>query len=229
MKFISDNSKLKKYLILFLVFIAVVAMENVAVCSEPIQKDAGKSSHISNDIHETKNHGPGLFDVNPGILISQIINFFVMLFILNKFMFDPIGNILDERRKNLGKIKLDTEKENEKAIELRKKYEAHLEKIEEEAYEIRQKAIKDAQAETLDIIAEAKKKAEQIIEKGEMDLFLERQTAWAHIREEVVRLTMLAAEKVVEESLDDDMHRKLISRTIEKLEKDIPDHTQDIK
>jgi F0F1-type ATP synthase membrane subunit b/b' len=40
-----------------------------------------------------------------------------------------------------------------------------------------------------------------------------------------VHLTLIAAEKVVEESLDDEIHRKLIERTIERLEEDLPYHS----
>jgi len=57
-----------------------------------------------------------------------------------------------------------------------------------------------------------------------MDLFMERQTAWAQIREQLVDLTEMATEKVLEDSLDDKMHRKIILRSIEKIEKDMPDH-----
>ncbi len=60
-----------------------------------------------------------------------------------------------------------------------------------------------------------------------MELFNERQAAWIQLREEVVHLTLTAAERVVEESLDDDVHRKLINRTIERLETDLPYHLTD--
>jgi F0F1-type ATP synthase membrane subunit b/b' len=56
-----------------------------------------------------------------------------------------------------------------------------------------------------------------------MEIFMERQTAWARIREEVVQLTLMAAEKVVEESLDTEMHHRLIQNTIERLEQNLPD------
>jgi F0F1-type ATP synthase membrane subunit b/b' len=45
------------------------------------------------------------------------------------------------------------------------------------------------------------------------------------LREEVVKLTLTAAERVVEESLNDEIHRKLIKNTIERLEADLPYHT----
>ncbi len=169
-------------------------------------------------------HPPGLFDIDLSILISQTINFFVLLFILNRFLFKPVGKLIEERRDHLGRIKIATESEYAKALEFKAVYEKHLENIEEEIYQIKQNAILQAKEEAEKIVTEGKEKAEEIVERGELELFMERQTAWAGLREDVVKLTLLAAEKVVEESLDDELHQKLINKTIDRLEHNLPDH-----
>jgi len=166
---------------------------------------------------------PGLFDFDLSILISQTINFFILLFILKKFLFVPLGEVVEERRRQLGRIRIAAEEEHRTALSLKETYEEHLSNIEEEIYEIKQNAIRDANREKDEIIEEARKKANEIIEQGEMEIFMERQTAWARIREEVVQLTLMAAEKVVEESLDTEMHHRLIQNTIERLEQNLPD------
>jgi F-type H+-transporting ATPase subunit b len=170
-------------------------------------------------------HGPSLFEFSWPVLISQTINFFVLLFILNRFLFIPVGQILEERRQSIGRIKISAEEEHRTALALKEVYEKHLANIEQEAYEIKQQAIQDANLQTAEIILEAKQKAERIVEEGEMELFSERQAAWMQLREEVVKLTLTAAERVVEESLNDEIHRKLIKNTIERLEADLPYHT----
>ncbi len=172
-------------------------------------------------------HQPSLFEFSWVVLISQAINFFVLLFILNHFLFRPLGKILDERRESIGKIRINAEEEHRTALALKEVYEKHLANIEQEAYEIKQQAIHDANMQTAEIVLEAKLKAERIIEEGEMQLFNERQAAWMQLREEVVHLTMVAAERVVEQSLNDDIHRKLIKNTIERLETELPYHVAD--
>ncbi len=167
---------------------------------------------------------PGLFDFDLTILVSQTLNFFVLLFILKKFLFVPLGEVVEERRRHLGRIKIAAEEEHRTALSLKELYEGHLSNIDTEIYDIKQRAVLEANLEKEDIIEEARKKADEIIEQGEMEIFMERQTAWARIREEVVQLTLMAAEKVVEESLDSEMHHRLIANTIERLEKDLPDH-----
>lgn len=167
---------------------------------------------------------PGLFDFDLSILISQTLNFFVLLFILKKFLFIPLGEVVEERRRHLGRIKMAAEEEHQTALSLKERYEGRISNIDVEIYEIKQQAVLNANLEKEEIIEEARKKAQEIIEQGEMEIFMERQTAWARIREEVVQLTLMAAEKVVEESLDSEMHRRLIENTIERLEKNLPDH-----
>ena len=60
-----------------------------------------------------------------------------------------------------------------------------------------------------------------------MELFNERQAAWMQLREEVVHLTLVAAERVVEQSLNDEIHRRLIKDTIDRLEIELPYHVTD--
>lgn len=208
-------------LILLVLALVFFSMGNFSACMAAETQVAAAEHQQTNET----GHESSLFEFSWAILISQTINFFVLLYILNRFLFVPIGRILAERREAIGKIKLAAEEEHKIALELKEIYEKHLANIEKEAYEIKQNAIHEANLKTAEIILEAKEKAERIVEEGEMELFNERQAAWIQLREEVVHLTLLAAEKVVEESLNDEIHRKLIKNSIERLEKDLPYHT----
>ena len=209
-------------LCLFTLFLSAFAFaaEHSPVAEQVVQGQPGE--HTENVAKEE--HAPSLFEFDWKILVSQTINFFILLLVLKKFLFLPIQQIVEDRQLQLGKIRIEAEENLKKSEELKKEYEKHLAKLEEEGYQIKQEAVRQANEKTKEILEEAKIKAENIVEKGEMDLFLERQTAWAHIREEVVQLTLMAAEKVVERTIDDEMHRELIKKTIDKLEEELPDH-----
>lgn len=203
--------------------ILIIFLLHVSLASAASKAEVAEHNNISVPTVSQTEHAPGMFDFDLGILASQIINFFVLLFLLKKFLFVPISEVIEERRRHIGRIKLAAEEEHQKALDLKKTYESHLARIEDEIYVIKQRAILDTNKLTEEIVTEAHKRADEIIEQGEMEVFMERQTAWAHIREEVVQLTLMAAEKVVEESLDDDLHHQLIYKTIERLEQDLPD------
>ena len=207
---------------LLLPLLILILLHTTPVLAAETSTAAEHSLTVPVDTHVE--HAPSLFDFDGKILVSQTINFFVLLFLLKRFLFVPLGEVIEERRRHLGRIKMAAEEEHRTALTLKQVYEGHLARIEEEIYEIKQRAIISANRQTEEIVAEAHKKAEEIIEQGEMEVFMERQTAWARIREEVVQLTLMAAEKVVEESLDDALHHKLIQNTIERLEHNLPDH-----
>ncbi|KAF1079104.1 MAG: hypothetical protein GQF41_4585 [Candidatus Rifleibacterium amylolyticum] len=197
---------------------------SVLLSSPVIAAEAAGTTHTAELPAPGHVEHPGLFDFDLSILVSQTINFFVLLFILKKFLFVPLGEVVEERRRQLGRIRIAAEEEHRTALSLKEVYEGHLANIDQEIYQIKQNAVREANAEKEEIIEEARKKANEIIEQGEMEIFMERQTAWARIREEVVQLTLTAAEKVVEQSLDTEMHHRLIENTIERLEQNLPDH-----
>lgn len=170
----------------------------------------------------SEGHGEeaGLFDIDMRILASQVLNFFILMFVLNRFLFTPIKGVLEERRKRISESMDAAEGKNREAAEVKAQYDKKLAGIEQEAYQIRQKAIGDGQSSRDEILAEAKQKAASILEKAQKDISIEQQKSWVQLREDVVRLTMAAAERIVEASLDDEKHHALIRHTIEQLERE---------
>lgn len=187
----------------------------------------GADVALASDSHPAAEHAPSLFEFSWTVLISQTINFFVLLYILNHFLFKPLSVVLQKRRESIGKIRILAEEEHRNALAMKELYEKHLANIEQEAYEIKQQAIREANLKKAEILSEAKAKAERIVEDGEMKLFNERQAAWIQLREEVVDLTLFAAERVIKQSLNDEVHHRLIKDTIEQLEQELPYHVVD--
>ena len=66
---------------------------------------------------------------------------------------------------------------------------------------------------------EAKKQAEAIVVKARADIEMERDKAIGEVRRQFVDLTVLAAEKVVKESLDKEKHRRLIEEVLNQASK----------
>lgn len=220
------NNKVSKRWFLAFLMLFTAFTTGVPVFGSENTENPVVNAEVSPQHSKVAEHKPGLFDVDYGILLSQTLNFLILLFVLKKLLFEKVSVVLENRQKEIGKLRLDAEKIHEDSLKLKRQYQDLIDNIEEKAYEVRQKAIQETKRDVQSIIEDAKKKAEGIVEKGEMDLFMERQTAWAQIREQLVHLTTLATEKVLEDSLNDEMHRKIIERSIEKIEKDLPDHTK---
>jgi F-type H+-transporting ATPase subunit b len=167
---------------------------------------------------KVEHHEPGMFDINWAIFVSQTLNFFVLLYILKRFLYKPINEILDQRRALITRNLHDAQDAKAVALSLKDELETRMGAIAEEAYRIRQNAVTDAQAAGQDIVAKAREDSERILLTAHREIIVEKQKAWVELRQEVVRLTLLASEKVIEKSLDDPTHHELIERTIQRLE-----------
>ncbi len=159
-----------------------------------------------------------MFAFDPAVLVSQFINFFVLLFLLRRFFFGPIGEIIEQRARKVAEELDQASARRAEAEALVQEYQAKLAAFEQTCYQLRQEAVTEGQKARDTIVAEAEARATALQEQARRDIAIERERAWAGLKERMVQLTMLAAEKVIEASLDDERHHDLIRRTIDRLE-----------
>lgn len=95
------------------------------------------------------------FGVDPLLLSAQIVNFLIILFILRKFAFKPLLDILKKRQSEI--------KEGLKSADEGRKI---LEEAKEKEKNILSKALKDAESLILDSKVQAKEEAEKILESA---------------------------------------------------------------
>ena len=170
-----------------------------------------------------------MFEVKIWVLISQTINFFVLFWILNKFLFTPISKVIDKRREDIKKIMDETNAEFEKAKHLKEECQERLNNIKVEMDELKRQKVLETEDSVAKVIVNAKNKAETMKEEAELEILMERQRAWVQMRTDVVQLATETAEKIIGVSLNDEMHRKLINNSIEKLDKDLPNSKEETK
>lgn len=164
-------------------------------------------------------HGEaGLFSFDVLILVSQMLNFLILLALLRAFFFGPIGQMLEQRALKVKGELEEAARKNTQAQSLLEEYRTKLAAFDQECYRLRQEAITEAQKAKETILAEAGEKVEALQEQARREIAVERDRAWASLKERMVQLTMLAAEKVIEASLDDRMHHELIRKTIDRLD-----------
>ncbi len=151
--------------------------------------------------------------------ITHLISFLLALWLLKKFAWTPLMNLLDERR---NKIKDEFDLiENEKAnvARLSDDYESKLKHIDEERRAEIVKAVEEGKKIAAEIKSTAQHEARELADKTKRDLEREVAKAKVQLRDDMVGITLTAAEKVIHEKLDDKKHRELITRFIDGLEK----------
>ena len=156
-------------------------------------------------------------DIRFDILITQILGFLIVLWVLKKYAWGPILGMLEERRSRIAKQVSDSEKLRRDAEELKAEYENQLKTIEAQARQRIQEAVAEGQKVAEEIRATAHEEAQAITEKAKSTLELEYKKARVELRSEIVATALGAAEKLLQEKLDDQEQRRLVDRFVDEL------------
>jgi len=158
-----------------------------------------------------------LVTIVPWTFIFQILNLFLQMYLIKRFLFKPINAML-EKRKALADAEIqDAQRAKNEAMTLKAGYEASLTKAKAEANSILQSAQKDAAARSEAILTEAQSQAAGIKAKAEADILQEKKKAVNDIKNEIGGIAMEIAGKVVEREISEEDHKKLIDEFIENV------------
>jgi F-type H+-transporting ATPase subunit b len=145
----------------------------------------------------------GIIIPDPGLLFWMIISFLIVWLILKKYAWKPIINALKNREKSIeNALKL-----ADKAKAEMSKLQADNEKILAEARLERDKLIKEARQTKERIIDEAKGQAQEevkkLMESARVSIQNEKKAAIREIKDQVGKLSILVAEKIMREKLSE--------------------------
>jgi len=150
-------------------------------------------------------------------ILTNIIGFLLVVWILKKYAWGPILDLLDARREKIRSDFADAEKALGEAEELKGEFADKLGDIKVIERERVQEAVKRGESVAEGIVSEARNQADVTRKKAESDMAIEAEKAQIALRDTVVTMAIGAAEKMIQERLDDAKHRKLIEDYIDNL------------
>jgi len=159
----------------------------------------------------------GLLTIN-GTLIAQLLIFLVMLGVLYRFAWGPLLRILNERRARIAQGVEATQRALHELEAAEKERQAKLEEARREAQAMLDRISKQAEDLRKELEAKAREQAEALIVRARAEIEQERQKAVQDLRLQVADLAVMAASRIIGESLDPKKHRELIERAIEEAE-----------
>jgi len=112
----------------------------------------------------------------------------------------------------------ETESIKEQAARAEEEAQKRIEAAAKEGQEMVTRAVRTGEEIRKKAQQEARPEAETLIAKARLEIQRERDEAIGELHKELVDLTMLAAEKVIERSLDKEAHRQLIEKVLEESE-----------
>lgn len=157
--------------------------------------------------------------INTTWLLAQIINFGLLLFILWRFAYKPILNMLDSRKQRIQESLEYAERVKAEAADQQEEFSRKLEEARREAQTATQAAQQVGEKEREAILAQARAEARKLVEQAKEQIEFERKQMMVDLHDEVVRLSLLAAQKVINQSLDERAHRQLVNDFLAQAEK----------
>lgn len=153
----------------------------------------------------------------PGLIV-QFVNFGILLFILWRFVLPPVQRMLDERRQRIQESLEAAERMKAQTAETARQLEDQREEGRRQAQQIIAQSQDIARRIEEDARVQAQQDAEALLVRARTEIQLERDQAIADLRREFADITVTAAEKVINQSLDRQSHRRLIDDVLSSSE-----------
>ena len=160
----------------------------------------------------------GLADlgINLPVLVAQIINVAILFGLLYLVAYKPIMRMLDERSRRIKESMKQADDIKEQAAHAEEEVKKQLENAGREGQERIAQAVQVGEEVKQKAQQEARQEAETLITRARTEIQRERDEAIGELRKEVADLTILAAGKVIDRSLDKEAHRQLIDKVLEE-------------
>ena len=159
-----------------------------------------------------------MVDLTLGTILAQMLNFFILVWILARFAYKPLVSMMQERKERIAKDLADAQAARNEAEQFKADYAAQIANARQEAQQIVEKAVQQAEATTREQLAAAREQIEREKERARQDIVTERDRAMNNLRNEVISLSVAMATKVVAKDMDSETNTKLIEDAIAKLD-----------
>lgn len=157
------------------------------------------------------------FGVNWVLLLAQIVNFLIIFWLLKKFAYKPIFQMLEKRKKLIAEGVENAQKSGEVLQKSLEEEKALLKKAQGNVVEI----LADAQKQAQDIISSAeegaKKRVEKILEGAKKEIEDQTLDAEKQLSKHTAELAAKLLEKSLQSMVDSKTQKEIVNKITKKL------------
>ena len=159
-------------------------------------------------------------------MVAQVLNFLILAAILRALAYKPVARMLQQRADKIRETIDKADADKKAAEDTLRQYKSQLADAQRRAQEIVEKAELTARQERDAIVAETKKEIDRMKQNAQAEIENERNRAFEQMRAEIVSLSLAAAEKIVEKNLTSKENDKLVGDFIAGLDKNMFDNAK---
>ena len=154
-----------------------------------------------------------LFNLDAQLLFDTVllaVAVFFLFMLMSYLLFNPARKLLKDRQDRIESDINTAVADKESAAALKAEYEGKLKDIDKEA---RQKALKNQNK----IVDDAKEEASRIIKRAREEAELEKKHAMDDMKQEMIQIASLMAQKAVAASITTDIQDTLVEETLKEM------------
>lgn len=190
-----------------------------------LASDTGEMEHVSlegstehattaHEEHPSKPEGESPMKAEPNLWPWTLIAFLAVFFILKKFAFPRIMEMLDKRTDKIDGDLKSAELTREEAQKLLAEYKAQLDSARSEAKKIMDEGKALGENLRKETISKATEEANQLIRRAQEEIGREKEKAIKELQNQIADISIEVASKVIQKSLNKEEHSKLIDQYI---------------
>ena len=167
---------------------------------------------------ESGGGGGGPLTVDGGLVIWTLVVFGLLLYVLRRSAWPVLLAAVREREQKLERQLAEAEKNRAEAAALLEEHKRLVAAARGEAQEILNKAKTVAEKERATLLAKAREEYEQLLARARKEIGEEKEKALLALRREAVDLSIAAAVRLLDASLDTEANRRLVTEYLAGLE-----------
>jgi F-type H+-transporting ATPase subunit b len=158
-----------------------------------------------------------MFKFEPGLIIWTFVSFFILLILLKKVAFPPILKGMKKREETIKQQLEEAQKTKREAEDLLEGYKRQLAEARSEAQKIINEGKSLGENMRKEIVQKAQAESNQIVKRAQEEIELQKQKAILELQEKIADLSIMAATKIINKSLNTEDNRRLVEEYVSKV------------
>ena len=158
-----------------------------------------------------------MFKFETGLIIWTLVSFFLLLVLLRKLAYPQILKAMKKREETIQQQLEEAHKTKTMAEKVLEDYKRQLAEARSEAQNLMNEGRNLGESMRKEIIQKAQEESNQIVKRAQEEIELQKQKAILELQEKIADLSIMAASKVINKSLNSEDNRRLVEDYVSKV------------
>ena len=157
--------------------------------------------------------------IDPVEMAIQVVATLLLVLVVKFLFWDKLTAFIEARREVMERELTEATEKNEEARALKEEAEKTFEQVKQEAKQLLEEAKTRGEDSRRELLAKAKDEAAHIRKNAQKDMAQEVEVARTKLRDEIIEIASVLAEKVISQEMDKKTYDRLIDEAIKEVQK----------